>query len=174
MHMNFNGFMGGRRPVYLSVSGTIIQMLPAASRGYGDCTRMISVEDKEGGITNFLIGNATCIVDFVTLYAGMSVTVYYNGNLPAPLIYPPQFLAAVVVPQVSGRQVHVGYFDQNLMAADQSLKLNLSRDTELLTCNHQVFDGRPGGHVLVVIYSFTTRSIPPQTTPEKIIVLCGA
>lgn len=171
--MNFNGFMGGRRPVYLSVSGKITRMTPAASRGYGDCARMITVEDKEGGITNFFISNATCIVDFATLYSGMPVTVFYNGNLPAPLIYPPQFVAAVVAAQVSGRQIYVGYFDQNLTAADQSLKLNLSQSTKLITCNNQVFEGRPGGHVLVVLYSFTTRSIPPQTTPEKVIVLCG-
>lgn len=159
--------------MYLSVTGTVTRLMPALSRGYGDCTQMITVEDEEGGITNFFISSATCIVDFVSLSEGMPVTVFYNGNLPAPLIYPPQFMAAVVAPRVRGRQVFVGYFNQNLLAADQSLKLNLSSETEVITCNNQMFTGRPGGHMLVVLYSFTTRSIPPQTTPEKIIVLCG-
>lgn len=173
MPMNFNYPGNWRRVVYLSVSGVITQIMPAVSRGYGECTQMITVEGEEGSITNFFLDNATCIVDFVPLTEGMQVQVFYNGNLPAPLIYPPQFMAAVVAPQVEGQQVFVGYFNQNLLAADQSLKLNLSAATEVVTCNNQVFTRRPGGHTLVVLYSFTTRSIPPQTSPEKIIVLCG-
>lgn len=173
MPANFNYFGNGRRPVYESVSGTITQMMSAVSRGYGACTQMFTVEDEEGGITNFFLDSTTCIVDFIPLAEGMQVQVFYNGNLPAPLIYPPQFMAAVVAPQAEGRQVFVGYFNQNLVAADQSLKLNLSAGTEVVTCNNQIFAGRPGGHTLVVLYDFTTRSIPPQTSPEKIIVLCG-
>lgn len=159
--------------MYLSVTGTITGIMPAMSRGYGDCAQMVTVENEEGGITNFFVSSATCIVDFVPLVEGMAVTVFYNGNLPAPLIYPPQFVAAVVAPEVEGRQVFVGYFNRNLMGENQSLKLNLSLETEIVTCNNQMFTGRPGGHTLVALYSFTTRSIPPQTTPEKIIVLCG-
>jgi len=43
----------------------------------------------------------------------------------------------------------------------------------VVTTNNQTFMGNPGNHTLVVLYSQTTRSIPAQTTPEKIIVLCG-
>ena len=45
--------------------------------------------------------------------------------------------------------------------------------TTVVTQNNQTYLGNPGGHTLVVLYSQTTRSIPPQTTPDKIIVLCG-
>lgn len=173
MPINWNYFGSWQRTVYLSVTGVITQLMPAASMGYGECTQMITVENEEGGVASFFIDNTTCIVDFAPLAEGMQVQVFYNGNLPSPAIYPPQFMAAVVAPVVDGQQVFVGYFNQNLLAADQSLKLNLSAATEVITCNNQVFTGRPGGHMLVVIYSFTTRSIPPQTTPERVIVLCG-
>lgn len=171
MPMNFGYFGGWSGSVYLSVTGVITQMMPAG--GYGACAQMITVEDAEGGITSFFMDNTTCIVDFEPLAEGMEVQVFYDGNLPAPAIYPPRFTAVVIAPVTEGRQVFVGYFNQNLLAADQSLKLNLSAATEVVTCNNQVFTGRPGGHTLVVLYSFTTRSLPPQTTPERIIVLCG-
>lgn len=175
MAIDFQYFTGNRRPVYLSVTGTIIQMqmVSANGSGYGGCTQMITVEDEEGGITNFYVTGDTYVVGFETLYESMPVTVFYNGNLPAPLIYPPQFMAAVVAPQVQGQMVTVAYFNNMLMASDQSLKLNLSPATEVVTRNNQTFQGNPGGNTLVVLYSMTTRSIPPQTTPEKIIVLCG-
>lgn len=161
--------------MYLSVTGTIpgMQKMAFQGTGYGGCSRMITVEDENGGITNFFITPDTYVAGFETLYEGMPVTVFYNGNLPAPLIYPPQFIAAVVVPTVEGQTAAVGYFDHSLLAADQSLQLNFSPQTEVLTSNNQTFLGNPGGHVLLVLYSWTTRSIPPQTSPEKIIVLCG-
>lgn len=175
MAMNFHHFNGNYRPMYLPVTGTItqMQMISANGSGYGGCTQMITVEDAEGGITNFYVNSDTYVVGFETLYESMPVTVFYNGNLPAPLIYPPQFMAAVVAPQVQGQMVAVAYFNNVLMASDQSLKLNLSPATEVVTRNNQTYQGNPGGNTLVVLYSATTRSIPPQTTPEKIIVLCG-
>ena len=51
--------------------------------------------------------------------------------------------------------------------------MNLSNATEVVTRNNQTFYGNPGGNTLVVLYSATTRSVPPQTTPDKVIVLCG-
>lgn len=134
---------------------------------------MITVEDEEGGITNFYVNGDTYVVGFETLYESMPVTVFYNGNLPAPMIYPPQFFAMAVAPQVQGQSVTVAYFNNVLMASDQSLKLNLSPATEVVTRNNQTFRGNPGGNTLIVLYGAVTRSIPPQTTPDKIIVLCG-
>ena len=69
--------------------------------------------------------------------------------------------------------VFLGYFNNLLMSSDQSLKLNLAPTTQVMTTNNQTYMGNPGNHTLVVLYSQTTRSIPAQTTPEKIIVLCG-
>lgn len=168
-------WMGRRGNRYIPVTGTIVSMQKRAfeGSGYGGCFRMITVEDVNGGITNFFVTPDTYVVDFETLQEGMAVTVFYDGDLPAPLIYPPQFLATVAALAKEGRMAAVAYFDHNLLAEDRSLQLNFSPETEVLTNNNQTFLGNPGGHVLVVLYSRTTRSIPPQTSPEKIIVLCG-
>lgn len=175
MAMDFDPRGWNRRQSYLSVTGVIVQMdmMTMNGRGYGGCTRMIMVEDEQGSITNFLVSANTYIVNFETLYETMPVTVFYSANQPAPLIYPPQFVAAVVAPQVEGQMVAVAYFNNVLLAADQSLKLNLSPATEVVTRNNQTYYGNPGGNTLVVLYSATTRSVPPQTSPDKVVVLCG-
>lgn len=173
MEMNPIFAQGNSSAMYLSVTGIITQIMQGGRSGYGVCSQMIEVEDAQGGITNFFIHNDTYVVGFETLYQGMPVEVFYNANLPAALIYPPQYVAAVVAPQQENQSVYVGFFDRNLLAADGSLRLNLARDTEVVTKNNQTFQGNPGGHVLVVLYSQTTRSIPPQTTPEKVVVMCG-
>lgn len=166
---------GRRRNRYVPVTGRIVAVQKRAfeGRGYGGCSRMITVESGDGEITNFWVTPETYVVDFTTLQEGMNVTVFYDSDLPAPLIYPPQFLAAVAALSEEGRMIAVSYFDHSLLAEDKSLQLNFSPETEVLTDNNQTFLGNPGGHVLVVLYSRTTRSIPPQTSPERIIVLCG-
>ncbi|RHP85727.1 hypothetical protein DXA36_20945 [Eisenbergiella sp. OF01-20] len=140
---------------------------------YDACDQMITVENEAGNTVNFFVSADTFVVDYATMYESMPVTVFYNGNAAAPLIYPPQYVAAVVAPQQEGQMVFVGYFNNLLMSSDQSLKLNLAPTTQVVTTNNQTFMGNPGNHTLVVLYSQTTRSIPAQTTPEKIIVLCG-
>ncbi|MDY3022040.1 MAG: hypothetical protein SOS50_07710 [Oliverpabstia sp.] len=66
----------------------------------------------------------------------------------------------------------LNYFDRNLLAGDGSLQLNIGRNTEITTLNGQSFPCSPGNRSLLVYYTATTRSIPPQTTPQRIIVLC--
>lgn len=173
MEMNLAPGGWNRRPGYLSVTGTITQIQMMSGNGYGGCAQMITVEDDQGRITNFLMNGNTYVVNFETLYESMRVTVFYSSSQPAPMIYPPQFLAAVVAPQVQGQMTAVAYFNQMLVASDQSLKLNLSPSTQIVTANNQTFYGNPGGNTLVVMYSSTTRSIPPQTSPDKVIVMCG-
>ena len=79
----------------------------------------------------------------------------------------------ITVEDEEGEMVTVAYFNNVLTASHQSLKLNLSPATEVVTRNNQTFYGNPGGNTLVVLYSSTTRSVPPQTSPDKIIVMCG-
>ena len=161
-------------PQYIYVEGMITQIRPVRSRGYGSCTQVMTVEDVEGGISNFLIHGTTCIADQEQLYEGMAVTVFYQRDQIAAMVYPPQFTAAAIVPSMEDRRAYMGYFNQNLVAGDQDLKLNLAPTTQVITCNHQPFTGNPAGHLLLVLYDQTTKSIPPQTTPKKIIVMCGS
>ena len=164
-----------QRSVSLSFSGVITGIDATGNRGrrFGGCSRMITVENESGNVVNFFVNAGTFVVDYITLFEGLFVTVFYDGNAAAPLIYPPQYTAGVLAPRMEGQMVFVGRFNNALLSSDRSLKLNLAPSTTVVTQNNQTFSGNPGGNVLVVLYSRTTRSIPPQTTPEKVIVLCG-
>ena len=74
--------------------------------------------------------------------------------------------------QPSRENITFDYFNRNLVSSNNSLKLNPSRSTQILTFNGQSFQCRLGNQNLIVYYTNTTRSIPPQTTPSRIIVLC--
>ena len=63
-------------------------------------------------------------------------------------------------------------FDRNLTAEDNSLQLNVARNTNIETINGQNTGCNLGNQTLLVYYTATTRSIPPQTTPRRIVVLC--
>ena len=100
------------------------------------------------------------------------VTGFYDANAPTPMIYPPQLRAIVMAMDTQYRNVKVDYFDSNLISSDNYLKLNISPYTRMLLVNGQLFTGNPANRDLVVVYGPTTRSIPAQTNPYKIIVLC--
>ena len=89
-----------------------------------------------------------------------------------PLIYPPQYTAVVVAEERSDRYVDVSYYNNSLVNEEQTLQLNLDGTVDVRTVNNQYFQASPANHNLVVIYSSSTRSIPAQTTPSTVVVLC--
>lgn len=152
---------------YVPVIGTIINI----SRGNDCCSQRMSLR-TENGIVNFMINPDTQIIDSRQLRPGMRVAAFYDGSLPVPLIFPPQYTAQIITVIGRNEQVMLNFFDRNLLAEDKSLQLNIDRNTILNTVNGQSFTCDPGRRTLLVYYSVTTRSIPPQTTPRRIIVLC--
>lgn len=152
---------------YVSVTGTILNIM----RGNDCCSQMMAVR-TENGIVNFMIGPQTLVIDNRQLRPGMRVAAFYDSSLPVPLIYPPQFQAQIVTMLGRNEQVSLNYFGRNLVAADQSLQLNMGDSTEIRTVNGQRFNCNPENQTLLVYYMMTTRSIPPQTTPNRIVVLC--
>lgn len=159
---------------YLSMTGKIKSIEPV---GYGShqaygCMMLMGVEGENETYVNFMVTPATYVLDYVQLQVGMSATFCYRADAPAPLIFPPQFSAVVIVPEQEGRFVYVGNFDEELISADASLQLNMEETVEVVTTNNQKFLGNPANKDLVVSYTNSTRSIPAQTTPEKVVVLC--
>lgn len=149
------------------VIGTILNM----TRGNDCCSQTMSLR-TEKGIVNFMIGPETYVIDNRPLRAGLRVAAYYDTSLPVPLIFPPQYRAQIVAVLMRDEQIMLNEFDRNLTARDGSLQLNLARNTNIETLNGQNVTCNPGGQTLLVFYSATTRSIPPQTTPRRIVVLC--
>lgn len=152
---------------FVPVTGTILSL----TGGTDCCSQMMSLRIG-GQIVNFIIGAETQIIDSRRLRQGMQVTAFYDSSLPVPLIFPPQYRAQLVAVTGRNEQVMLNYFDRNLVSADRSLQLNLSGNTRIETLNGQRFTCSPAQRVLLVYYSVTTRSIPPQTTPARIVVLC--
>lgn len=160
---------------FFSFQGTITEITDfiMAQPGFRDgCYKFFTVENDEGQIVNFVVSPSTYVVDHVMLEVGDNVTGYYDGDAPAILIYPPQYPALVIVKNTNEQFVKVSYFNQYLVSGDGQLQLNLSPDTQIILTNGQSFSRYPANLDLIVIYRYTTRSIPAQTTPTRIIVLC--
>lgn len=160
---------------FYSFSGTVTAISDFFAGQRGDikgCIKLFTVEDDSGSIVNFVVSPSTYFIGQETVMIGDRVTGYYDGDLPAILIYPPQYRAVVMVKEKPGRNVKVSYFNHHLLSSDGQLQLYLSPYTEILLTNGQVFANYPGNRDLVVIYGPATRSIPAQTTPYRIIVLC--
>ena len=149
------------------IIGTNINM----ARGNDCCSQMMSLH-TENGIVNFMITSETRIIDSRQLRPGLRVAAFYDASLPVPLIFPPQYMAQIITVLGRDEQVMINEFNRNLVAADNSLQLNITRNTSIETINGQNTSCSPGNQTLLVYYTTTTRSIPPQTTPRRVIILC--
>ncbi|MEK4027510.1 hypothetical protein MKZ02_02995 [Pseudobacillus sp. FSL P4-0506] len=136
------------------------------------CYKLLSADNGSGSIVNFVASPATYFVDHAMVAVGDKVTGYYDANAPAPLIFPPQFQALVMAKFNPLQNVKVDYFNSQLESSDGQLKLNLSPFTQIVLTNGQAFSNNPANRNLIAIYGPSTKSIPAQTTPYKIIVLC--
>ncbi len=160
--------------MFLSFSGVLIQISVFETGAVRDtgCYQLMSVQNQDGEIVNFIVSPGTYFVNHEMLRVGDRVTGFYDANAPTPLIYPPRYQAIVMTRAVAYPNVKVDYFNATLTSSDNMLKLNLSPATQIVLENGQAFIGNPANHYLVVVYGPTTRSIPAQTTPEQIVVMC--
>lgn len=175
MDYRFDRMNRFQRSRYLNSKGRIVSMEPTrfGNRRADGCVMFVGVETTDGEMVNFIVSQNTFVVDFIQLSVGMTATFFYLADAPAPLIYPPQYNAVVVAPEEQGTFVFVGNFNRSLISEDRGLQLNMDSEVPVVTTNNQTFMGSIENRDLVVVYSVTTRSLPPQTTPIKVIVLCG-
>ncbi|MGD8189419.1 hypothetical protein ACQCN2_05380 [Brevibacillus ginsengisoli] len=161
-------------PNFLPFNGTVtmISDFNITVNDKSGCYKLMSVQNEYGNQVNFVVAPNTYFVDHVTVKLGDRVTGFYDGNAAAPFIFPPQFRAIVMAKDTPYQNVKVDYFDNQLISSDGQLKLNISNYTQILLPNNQAFTDNPANRNLIVVYGPTTRSIPAQTTPYKIIVLC--
>lgn len=108
-----------------------------------------------------------------TMEKGLQVDVYYDKTKPMPLIYPATITPEmIIVKDKDTGLVKVSKFDNLYQSLDHELKLHISEDTVLLNKQgEQINKEELHGKELIVFYTFTTKSIPAQTTPKKIIAL---
>ena len=134
-------------------------------------SKFVSVESKDGAPANIIISNETYILDNAEISVGSEITAYFRADAPMIMIYPPQYGAEVVVVNNNDQNVKVEMFDENLVSFDNLLKLNISDDTEIISQDGKEFEGELANRKLVVVYDVSTKSIPAQTNPIKIVVL---
>ncbi|MCM1100847.1 MAG: hypothetical protein NC079_01025 [Clostridium sp.] len=162
------------RCTFAGVRGVIVDIAPArAGEGRSDsCILYFTVEDENGNIVTFMVTPYTFVLDGEPLLMGTESIFWYRTDAPTVLIYPPQYTAVVAAPVKAGRMLDVSFYDDALVNEEHSLQLNLDRSVRLRATNGQYFMGNPANHNLVVSYTTSTRSIPAQTTPREVVVLC--
>lgn len=152
---------------FIPVTGTIQQI----SHLTNDCCSFLVTIRTNRGITNLTLSPSTYVIDNVQLRSGMQIIGFYDANAPVALIFPPQF-RAIVIGRLFRENIAFNFFDEDLVALDHSLALNLRNNTQVITANGQRYTCSVGNRLLIVFYTITTRSVPPQTTPKRIIVIC--
>lgn len=160
---------------FYSFHGTVTKISDfiIGQNGEGEgCYQLMSVESELGTIVNFVVSPTTYFVDHAMVAVGDRVTGYYDGNAPAPLIYPPQYQALIIVKDSPYQNVKVDYFDSQLVSSDGRLRLHVSPYTQIVSVNGQPFSKNPANRNLIVLYGPATKSIPAQTAPYRMIVWC--
>lgn len=137
-----------------------------------DDTVVVNVADETTSI-NFIVGPDTVLVMDGELEVGATVTGFYDTSLLLAMIYPAQHSAVAVTDRDHG--VMVDRFDETLTSFDGTLQINLGEDTAITLQDGTEFYGPSveslANRAMVVVYGISTRSIPAQATPERIIVL---
>jgi len=83
-------------------------------------------------------------------------------------------LTAIAVNPPEGESILADRFSGDpLVGSGGALRLNPAEGVEIASADGSAYAGSLDGAVLVVYYSATTRSIPPETTPRKVVVLAG-
>ena len=132
----------------------------------------VIVKGEEDALAVFILTPSTYYITENPIEKGAVVTGVYDSAKPMIMIYPPQFdIEAIAVDFPENTFVKVDRFNGNMVSYDEELKLNISDNTEIVLENGEKYEGAIADRKLVVFYTVSTRSIPAQTTPEKIIVL---
>ena len=153
---------------FLSSTGVIKEISDYNS---GDGAKMVAIEDENSLPANIIITKDTYVINRDKLETGETLTAFYDAQKPMILIYPPQISADAAVVGTIDLNIKIDLFDKELVSADNFLKLNISEDTKIFSEDESKFEGELYNRKLLVLYGVSTRSIPAQTNPSKIIVL---
>ena len=93
---------------------------------------------------------------------------FYDTSLPVPAIYPPQYRAEIVTVLRGEQNVMLNFFHENLVAEDNSLRLNLSPVTNIMTQNGQRFTCSPRNMELFsLLYQYDIQHTADDNAPES-------
>lgn len=134
------------------------------------------IVDHEDNLFHFYVDEKTLVFDNtgkkVDINVGDTISLSVYANQPMILIYPPRYTPPVVIVETEEAGfVKVDQFDKDHLSFDGELKLNVSEETIIENVKgEKVAADDLKNHSAIVFYGPTTRSLPPQTAPDKIIV----
>ena len=168
-------------PSYIANQVTVL----AVQDNQIETTRNPEEAENQEYIVNYTLMEDTLIFDqsgnMLTredVKEGSLLEVYTGAYTPAPMIMPPQYQANIIILLDAGAE-EPGFtcadtfimVDGMLTGAGNTLALNLTGDVEILDRQGNPSQEDLENKDLLVFYDISTRSIPAQTTPSKIVVL---
>lgn len=166
---------------YISVDVTVVKT-DSDVDGIIKTTTDVNNKDDQNNTVNLKITDDTLVYDNLgnkkalsDLTAGSKITVFTGSYEPTPLILPVQYTANVII--INGDKE--GNVNADTYLADEegytnvanTLKIAAADDTKIVDKNEKEYKGDLDKNDLIVFYGVSTKSIPAQTTPTKVVVL---
>lgn len=125
-----------------------------------------------------LVDNQGNKIDLNTIKEGSSVTMFHNITNPTLMVLPVRYTPDVLVLNTENDGfVKADSFSDELVNSQNTLELNIDDSTVIEFANGAKMAASADdikNSDAVVFYTTTTRSIPAQTTPSKVIILGDA
>lgn len=168
-------------PSYIANQVTVL----ALQEGMLETTRNPEEPENREYIVNYTIVDDTLFFDqagnrlaLEDVKEGSLLDVYTGAYTPAPMIMPPQYQANIII-VLDPDAEEAGFtcadtfimVEDMLTGAGNTLALNLTENVEIVGREGEPTQEDLENKDLLVFYGASTRSIPAQTTPTKIVVL---
>ena len=166
---------------YISVDVTVVKT-DSDVDGIIKTTTDVNNKDDQNNTVNLMTTDDTLVYDNLgnkkalsDLTDGSKITVFTGSYEPTPLILPVQYTANVII--INGDKE--GNVNADTYLADEegytnaanTLNIAAADDTKIVDKNEKEYKGDLDKNDLIVFYGASTKSIPAQTTPTKIVVL---
>ncbi len=166
---------------YISVDVTVVKT-DSDVDGIIKTTTDVNNKDDQNNTVNLKITDDTLVYDNLgnkkalsDLTDGSKITVFTGSYEPTPLILPVQYTANVII--INGDQegnVNIDTYladEEGYTNAANTLKIATADDTKIVDKDEKEYKGDLDKNDLIVFYGVSTKSIPAQTTPTKVVVL---
>ena len=166
---------------YISVDVTVVKT-DSDVDGIIKTTPDVNNKDDQNNTVNLKITDDTLVYDNLgnkkalsDLTDGTKITVFTGSYEPTPLILPVQYTANVII--INGDQegnVNADTYlvdEEGYTNAANTLNIATADDTKIVDKDEKEYKGDLDKNDLIVFYGASTKSIPAQTTPTKVVVL---
>ena len=166
---------------YISVDVTVVKT-DSDVDGIIKTTTDVNNKDDQNNTVNLKITDDTLVYDNLgnkkalsDLTDGSKITVFTGSYEPTPLILPVQYTANVII--INGDQegnVNIDTYladEEGYTNAANTFKIATADDTKIVDKDEKEYKGDINKNDLIVFYDVSTKSIPAQTTPTKVVVL---